>query len=63
MYKRILSSEDELWEEYVRLRKEVKQSVTEKKLWNEVIDKANSHYHGNKKEFWAFFGRRQEEGL
>ena len=30
--KRILRGEDELWEEYVRLRKEVKQLVTEKKL-------------------------------
>ena len=60
MYKRILRGEDELWEEYVRMRKEVKQLVTEKKLqiWNEVVDKANSDYEGNKKEFWAFVGRR-----
>ena len=60
LYKRILRGEDELWEEYVRLRKEVKQLVTEKKLqiWNEVVDKANSDYEGNKKEFWAFVGRR-----
>ena len=44
LYKRILRGEDGLWEEYVRLRKEVKQLVTEKKLqiWNEVVDKANS---------------------
>ena len=60
LYKRILRGEDELWEEYVRLRKEVKQLVTEKKLqiWNEVVDKANSDYEGNKKEYWAFVGRR-----
>ena len=60
LYKRILRGEDGLWEEYVRLRKEVKQLVTEKKLqiWNEVVDKANSDYEGNKKEFWAFVGRR-----
>ena len=40
------------------MRKEVKQLVTEKKLqiWNEVVDKANSDYEGNKK--WAFVGRR-----
>ena len=59
-YKRILRGEDELWEEYVRLRKEVKQLVTEKKLqiWNEVVDKANSYYEGNNKEFWAFDSRR-----
>ena len=38
MYKRILRGEDKLWEEYIRLQKEVKQLVTEKKLqiWNEV---------------------------
>ena len=60
MYKRILRGEDELWEGYVRLQKEVKQLVTEKKLhvWNEVVDKANSDYEGNKKEFWAFVSRR-----
>ena len=48
LYKRILRGEDGLWEEYVRLRKEVKQLVTEKKLqiWNEVVDKANSDYEG-----------------
>ena len=32
LYKRILRGEDEFWEEYVRLWKEVKQLVTEKKL-------------------------------
>ncbi len=60
LYKRILRGEDELWEEYVRLWKEVKQLATEKKLqiWNEVVDKANSDYEGNKKEFWVFVGRR-----
>ena len=60
LYKRILRGEDGLWEEYVRLRKEVKQLFTEKKLqiWNEVVDKANSDYEGNKKEFWVFVGRR-----
>ena len=60
LYKRILRGEDELWEKYVRLQKEVKQLVREKKLqiWNEVVDKANSGYEDNKKEFWAFVGRR-----
>ena len=60
MYKKILRCEDELWEEYVRLWKEVKQLVTEKKLqfWNEVVDKVKSDYEGSKKEFWAFVGRR-----
>ena len=60
MVQKILRGEGELWEKYIRLRKEVKQLVTEKKLhiWNEVVDKANSDYEGNKKEFWAFVGRR-----
>ena len=60
LYKRILRGVDGLWEEYVRLRKEVKQLVTEKKLqiWNEVVDKANSDYDGNNKEFWVFVGGR-----
>ena len=42
------------------LRKEVKNLVIEKKLnnWNEVLEKANSDYDGNRKEFWAFVGRR-----
>ena len=62
LYKRILRGEDGLWEEYVRLRKEVKQLVTEKKLQirNEVVDKANSDYEGNKKEFWGFVSRRRK---
>ena len=40
--------------------KEVKQLVLEKKLsiWNEVVEKAISDFEGNKKEFWAFVGRR-----
>ena len=42
------------------LRKEVKNLVIEKKLnsWNEVLENANSDYDGNRKEFWAFVGRR-----
>ena len=60
LYKRILSGEDELWEE-CRLWKGVKQLVTEEKklqIWNEVVNKANSDNEGNKKEFWAFVGRK-----
>ena len=40
--------------------KEVKQLVIEKRLniWNEVVEKANSDFEGNRKEFWAFVGRR-----
>ena len=60
LYKMILSGEDELWEEYVRLRKEVKQLSTEKELqiWSEVVEKANSDYEGNEIDFWTFVGRR-----
>ena len=60
LYKRTLRREDELFEEYVRLRKEVKQFVTQKKLqiWNEVVDKANSDYEGNKKEFLLVGGQK-----
>ena len=60
VYRLIASGQEELWEEYYRLRKEVKQLVIEKKLniWNEVVEKANSDFEGNRKEFWAFVGRR-----
>ena len=60
VYRLILSGEEELWVKYYRLCKEVKQLVIEKKLniWNEVVEKANSDFEGNRKEFWAFVGRR-----
>ncbi len=60
VYRKIAGGKDELWEEYYMLRKEVKNLVIEKKLnnWNEVLEKANSDYDGNRKEFWAFVGRR-----
>ena len=59
MYRKIAGGQDELWEEYYLLRKEVKNLVIEKKLnnWKEVLEKANSDYAGNRKEFWAFVGR------
>ena len=60
VYRLIASGQEEFWEEYYRLHKEVKQLVLEKKLniWNEVVEKANHDFEGNKKEFWAFVGRR-----
>ena len=59
-YRKIAGGQDELWEEYYMLRKEVNNLVIEKKLnnWNEVLEKANSDYDGNRNEFWAFVGRR-----
>ena len=49
MYRKIAGGQDELWEEYYMLRKEVKNLVIEKKLnnWNEVLEKANSDYDGS----------------
>ena len=60
VYGLIASGQEELWEEYYRLHKEIKQLVLEKKLsiWNEVVEKTNSDFKRNKKEFWAFVGRR-----
>ena len=38
------------------MRKEVKQLVIEKKLvmWNNIVEKANQDFEGNKKQFWSF---------
>ena len=46
VYRMIASGQDELWEKYYRLRKEL---VVEKKLniWNEVVEKANSDFEEN----------------
>ena len=58
--KKVISGREELWDEYCRLLKEVKELVREKKLniWREVVEKATTDFDGNKKEFWAFVGRR-----
>ena len=42
------------------MRKEVKQLVFKKKLdmWNNIVEKANQNFEGNKKQFWSFVGRR-----
>ena len=60
VYKKVVSGRKELWAEYCRLRKEVKEAVREKKLsiWNEVVEKVNADFEGSRKEFWAFVGRR-----
>ena len=38
-----------MWDEYCRLRKEVKEAVREKKLsiWNEVVEKVNADFEGS----------------
>ena len=49
-----------MWDEYCRLCKEVKQLVIEKKLniWNELVEKVNTDFDENRKEFCAFVGRK-----
>ena len=58
LYKKVVNGREDLWGEYCRLRKEVKQLVIEKKLniWNELVEKVNTDFDENKKEFWAFVG-------
>ena len=53
LYKKAVNSRKDLWDEYCRLRKEVKELVREKKLntWREVVEKANIDFDGSKKEF------------
>ena len=60
IYKKVFNGRKDLWGEYCRLRKEVKQLVIEKKLniWNELVEKVNTDFDENRKEFWAFVGRK-----
>ena len=55
-YNKILDGQDNLWEEYSKLRREVKNLVVQKK--NELVERANPDSEGNRKEFWGFVGRR-----
>ena len=60
-YKKVVNDREDLWDEYCRLRrKEVKQLVIEKKLniWNEQVGKVITDFDENRKEFWAFVGRK-----
>ena len=60
LYKKVINGREDLWDEYCRLRKEVKELVTERKLniMREVVEKANTDFDGSRKEFWAFVSRR-----
>ena len=51
VYKKVVNCREDLWGEYCRLRKEVKQLVIEKKLniWNELVEKVNTDFDENKK--------------
>ena len=59
VYKRVVNGRENLWGEYCRLRKEVKLLVIEKKL-NELVEKVNTDFDENRKEFWAFVGRKSK---
>ena len=62
VYKKVINGQEDLWGEYCRLRKEVKQLVIEKKLniWNELVEKVNTDFDENRKEFWAFVGSKSK---
>ena len=49
-----------MWGEYYKLRKEVKELVVAKKLkvWNEVVEKVNTDFEGNRKMFWSFVSKK-----
>ena len=52
MYK-VVNGHEELWDEYCRLREEVKQLVIEKKfnIWNELVEKVNTDFDGKSSGF------------
>ena len=62
VYKEVVNGREDLWGEYCRLQKEVKKIVFEKKLniWNELVDKVNTDFDENRREFWAFVGRKSK---
>ena len=62
IYRKVVNGREDLWGEYCRLRKEVKLLVIEKKLniWNELVEKVNTDFDENRKEFWAFVGRKSK---
>ena len=54
VYRKVVNGLEDLWDEYCSLRKEVKQLV----IWNELVEKVNTDFDENRKEFWAFVGRK-----
>ena len=59
LYKSMLDGNVDAWEDYCKLRKEVKDLIRRKKIdiWNDVVEKVNTDYERCRKEFWAFVGR------
>ncbi len=60
LYKSMLDGNVDAWEDYCKLRKEVKDLIRKKKIdiWNEIVENVNTDYEESRKEFWAFVGRR-----
>ena len=62
VYKKVVSGRKELWDEYCRLCKEVKEAVREKKpsIWNEVVEKVNADMRGVGRSFGLLSGGEQK---
>ena len=62
VYKKVGNGQEDLWGEYCRLQKEVKQLAIENNLyiWNELVEKVNTDFDKNRNEFWAFVGRKSK---
>ena len=60
LHKRMMHGQGDLWEEYCRVRKEVKELVRSKKIkaWNKVVEEVNNDYDGSRKQFWSFVSRK-----
>ena len=58
--RRVVSGRKELWDEYCRLCKEVKEvkEAVREKNWNEIVEKVNADFEGSRKEVGTFVGRR-----
>ena len=51
LYKSMLDGNVDAWEDYCKLRKEVKDLIRKKKIniWNDVVEKVNTDYEGCRK--------------
>ena len=55
VYRKVVSGRKELWDEYCRLRREVKEREKKLGIWNAVVVKINAHFEVM---FWAFIGKQ-----
>ena len=51
MVRKVVNGREDLWDECCKLRKEVKQLVIQEKVNNELVEKVNTDFDENKKEF------------